>query len=191
MARRILVVYGTTEGQTQKIAFAIGEEMSAHGAVVDIVDARYCACVPTLRLYDATIVAASVHAAGYQRAVRRWVARRAAELAEKPNAFVSVCLGVLEHKPEVDRELERIMTRFFERTGWTPAIRKIVAGALPYSRYGWLKRRIIRRIVAKAGGDIDTSRDYEYTDWQDVRAFAREFLKRVPERASLTPAAVA
>jgi menaquinone-dependent protoporphyrinogen IX oxidase len=27
------------------------------------------------------------------------------------------------------------------------------------------------RIVARAGGDTDTSRDYEYTDWAALRAF--------------------
>lgn len=30
----------------------------------------------------------------------------------------------------------------------------------------------MRRIVAKEGGDVDTSRDYEYTDWRAVERFA-------------------
>ena len=30
---------------------------------------------------------------------------------------------------------------------------KMVAGALPYTRYGWLKRALMRRIVKKAGLD--------------------------------------
>jgi menaquinone-dependent protoporphyrinogen oxidase len=33
----------------------------------------------------------------------------------------------------------------------------------------------MKRIVSKGGGDTDTSRDYEYTDWEDLRTFAREF----------------
>jgi menaquinone-dependent protoporphyrinogen oxidase len=37
----------------------------------------------------------------------------------------------------------------------------------------------MKRIVSKAGGDTDTSRDYEYTDWTDVGEFAREFGRRV------------
>ena len=56
---------------------------------------------------------------------------------------------------------------------------KTVAGALPYTKYGWLKKWIMRRIVAKAGGDTDTTRDYEYTDWNDVREFARAFAQRL------------
>jgi menaquinone-dependent protoporphyrinogen oxidase len=29
--------------------------------------------------------------------------------------------------------------------------------------------------VASAGGDTDTSRDYEYTDWKDLREFTARF----------------
>jgi len=37
----------------------------------------------------------------------------------------------------------------------------------------------MKRVVAKVAGDTDTTRDYEYTDWDDLRAFAREFAGRV------------
>ena len=52
---------------------------------------------------------------------------------------------------------------------------KVVAGALAYTRYNRLTRWAMKRIVTKAHGDTDTSRDYEYTDWNDVRRFAGEF----------------
>ena len=68
------------------------------------------------------------------------------------------------------------MNRFFEKTAWTPTIRKIVAGALPYTRYNIFKRWMMRRIVRKAGGDTDITRDYEYTDWSDLSAFARTLM---------------
>jgi hypothetical protein len=38
-----------------------------------------------------------------------------------------------------------------------------------------LKRWAIQRIARKAGGATDTTRDWEYTDWEDVKQFAREF----------------
>ena len=52
----------------------------------------------------------------------------------------------------------------------------LFAGALVYTRYGWLKRRIMRRIAEADGRDVDTSRDHEYTDWQAVREFTTDFL---------------
>jgi menaquinone-dependent protoporphyrinogen oxidase len=36
----------------------------------------------------------------------------------------------------------------------------------------------MKRIVAKAGGDTDTTRDYEYTDWEDLRRFAQDFARK-------------
>ena len=170
---RILVVYGTTDGHTAKVAGALVEALQQNGAVTDIHAANDAA--PDPQSYDAVLVAASVHAGGYQRSVRRWVRTHAEALASKPTAFVSVCLGVLQHEPEVQRDLQKILDDFIASTGWRPGVTKLVAGALLYTKYGWLRRLAMKRIVAKAGGDTDTSRDYEYTDWDELRRFAADF----------------
>lgn len=173
---RILVVYATTDGHTAKVAAAVADDIRSLHIDVDLIAAGEASCDPAD--YRATIVAASLHAGGYQRAVRRWVCEHAETLARRPTAFLSVCLGVLEHDPHVDAQLAVMANRFFARTGWRPAAVKVVAGALPYTRYNWLKRFVMRRIAARAGGDTDTSRDYEYTDWADLKAFAVEFARR-------------
>jgi menaquinone-dependent protoporphyrinogen oxidase len=174
---RILVLFATTDGHTAKVAAAIAGSLRTGGSVVDVVLAGAVNVEPDA--YDAVIVAASVHAGGYQRAVGRWVRTHAAALATRPTAFVSVCLGVLQPEPKVQREVKEIATRFVTRAGWHPTVIKIVAGALPYTQYNWFKQQMMKRIVAKAGGDTDTSRDYEYTDWADVRAFAQQFATTV------------
>ncbi len=63
---------------------------------------------------------------------------------------------------------------FCERTGWHPAIVRSFAGALMYSRYGFVKRRMMQRIAAQEGAPTDASRDWEYTDWDDVADLADE-----------------
>jgi menaquinone-dependent protoporphyrinogen oxidase len=174
---RILVLYGTTEGQTRKVAGFLAEAVRGLGVAVDLVDAA--THNPSPGAYTAVIVAASVHAGGYQRTVRRWVQANAEALNSRATAFVSVCLGVLQHDPAIDRELKTILDLFLAGTGWRPGMTRIVAGALPYTRYNWLKRWAMKRIVRKAGGDTDTSRDFEYTDWHDLRRFAGEFVAMV------------
>ena len=139
---RILVLYGTTDGQTAKIAGALGNALRMQGSDVDVVQQR-------------------------------------------PTAFLSVCLAVLQQEPEVQQELSTIIDRFLRGTGWRPTLTKPVAGALLYRRYGPLKRWVMKRIVQKAGGDTDTSRDYEYTDWEDLRAVADEFGSLVQDGASI------
>jgi menaquinone-dependent protoporphyrinogen oxidase len=174
MPPRILVLYGSTDGQTAKVAVAVERTLRSWGLSVDVVNSGGLRD-PDPKDYAGVIVAASVHAGGYQRTVRQWVRAHAAGLRDRPNAFVSVCLAVVNRSPKVDRDLAAIMNRFCEATGWQPREVKAVAGALKYTKYGWLKRWMMKRIVAKAGGDTDTSRDYEYTDWEDLKEFVQRF----------------
>jgi menaquinone-dependent protoporphyrinogen oxidase len=170
---RILVVYGTTDGHTAKIANVIADTLRSHGAVVDLHKAGRTQCL--LDQYDGVIVAAPVRGGRYRKPVSRWVRTHAAALNARTTAFVSVSLGILQHDPAVDRTLQAIVNRFLAETGWHPVVTKSIAGALLYTRYNWFIRRVMKRIAAKAGGDTDTTRDYEYTDWQDLRTFAGQF----------------
>ena len=170
---RILVLYGTTEGHTARIAESIRDTLCARGDRVDVVEAGRTGPSPVL--YDGVIVAASVHGGRYQRHIRSWVSANAQLLERKPTAFVSVSLGVLQQDADVQREVQAIVNRFLLSTEWRPTIAKNVAGALMYRKYGWLKRWIMKRLVAKAGGNTDASRNWVYTDWNDVRLFAEQF----------------
>ena len=183
---RILVLYSTTDGHTAKVAGVIADTLRAHGVGVDVQQSGGTDCRP--ESYDGVIVAAPVRGGRYQKSVRRWVRAHAGALNGTATAFVSVCLGVLQRDPTVDRTLKMIMTGFLAETGWKPSITKVVAGALPYTRYNWFIRRVMKRIAAKAGGDTDTTRDYEYTDWQDLRRFTEEFGLLVARHATPTPA---
>ena len=174
---RMLILYGTFDGQTRKIACALSQTMRSLHVDADLVNARE-QLDPNPEDYDAVIVAAPVRRGTYQPAVRRWVKAHAAALARRPAAFVSVCLGVLEKSPKTDAVLAGIVQAFAKETGWQPPVTKVVAGALQYTKYNWFIRWVMRRIVARAGGDTDTSRDYEYTDWKDLELFAREFAFR-------------
>jgi menaquinone-dependent protoporphyrinogen oxidase len=184
---RVLILYGTTDGHTRKIAGALRGILSWEGSRVEVIDARDVAPHVRPEDYDGVVVAASIHMGGYQRAVKRWVSAHADGLSGMPSAFVSVCLGILEQRAEARQEVQRILQRFLDRSGWRPTITKTVAGAVRYTRYNWLKKWVMKRIVAKAGGGTDTTRDYEYTDWDDLRAFAREFAGRLDARQSPTP----
>ena len=175
---RVLVFYGTATGHTRKVASVLAGTLRFSPLDVDVVNADE-PLDPNPEDYAAVIVAAPVRGGQYQRAVRRWVTAHAAELQRRPTAFVSVCLGVLEHNPKTDAVLAGILQRFFDKTGWHPGTVKVVAGALPYTRYNWITRWMMRRIVKRAHGDVDTTRDYEYTDWDDLRDFVGGFARQL------------
>jgi menaquinone-dependent protoporphyrinogen oxidase len=170
---RILVLYGTTDGHTARIARYFAGALGSLGADVDVVDAS--TALPDPRGYAGVVVAASLHAKGYHRRVVRWAQANAGALNGATTAFLSVSLSVLQKDLRVQRELGAIANRFEAETGWKPTRVKHVAGALLYTKYGWLKRWLMRRISRKAGGATDVTRDYEYTDWEDLRRFAGAF----------------
>src|SRR5204863_59568 len=72
----ILIVYGTTDGHTARIAHVLAEDLRALRCCVDLVDAAGTMRGPSPEGYDGVIVAASVHIGDYQRAVMRWVRLR-------------------------------------------------------------------------------------------------------------------
>ena len=103
---------------------------------------------------------------------------RRAELARRTNAFFSVSLSAAGDARQRGNA-QRCVSDFVKRTGWAPDARTIFAGALRYSRYHGLVRFLMRCISKAAGGDTDTSRDYEYTDWAAVDSFAAAFAARL------------
>jgi len=170
---RVLVLYGSSEGQTAKIARAIAYSLNADSIETDVVqadthDPRPCH-------YAGVIVAGSLHGGRYQKPVAKWIQAHLAEFGNQPTAFVSVCLSVLSTQEKARDEARAIPRRFVDDLHWHPTVIKVVAGALPYTKYNFFTRWMMKRIVTSAGGDTDTSRDYEYTDWKDLRDFTDRF----------------
>jgi menaquinone-dependent protoporphyrinogen oxidase len=183
---RILVFFGTTDGHTAKVAHVLGDDLRDAGATVHIVDAGTGHSDPRPEDYDAVIVAASVHLGNFQRSIAQWVQRHHRALTGMPSAFLPVSLTALQADAESERELLAIVEKFYATTGWRPATSKSLAGALLFTRYGWLTRWLMQRSARKAGLKTDTSKDYEYTDWNELRVFAQSFVRRV-ERTRRAP----
>lgn len=173
----VLIVYGTTEGHTRRIAGRLAEFASEYGHAATVMDAAAEARVPRGR-YDAVIVAASLRRQRHQASAARFVRRNLAWIKHLPTAFFSVSLSAAG-KDERQREgARRCADAFLKETGWHPGMVRLVAGALLYSRYGVVTRWVMRMIARREGGDTDTSRDYEYTDWEQLRRDLELFLTR-------------
>ncbi len=172
----VLVVYGTTEGQTRKIAEFIAEAMKARGVEVELVDSEAERAALVQPVYAAAIVCGSLHQHSYQASLVRFVKDNKAWLAGIPAAFVAVSLTAVLKDDQSRDELRECVEAFCRETGWTPAITRHVAGALRYTQYDYFKRLIMKLIARQQGGDTDTTRDHEYTDWDDLTRFVEEFL---------------
>ena len=172
---RILLVYGTGEGQTQKIARFVAGRLAAQGHQVRSIDAGDGAPAPAPGEFDAILIAASVHAGRYQSAVVDFVRKHLGVLNAKPNAFLSVSLSAAGSGQDDFEGLRRCVGRFQRQTGWTPARIQHAAGAFRYTKYGLLTRWAMKYIAWRKGAPTDASRDHELTDWSELARFADGF----------------
>lgn len=185
---KLLLIYGTTEGQTEKVARYVAEQLTQRGhqaQVVNAIDEAAGALDPSE--YDAVIVAGSLHAGHYQSAVIHFVSKNLVAINGRPNAFLSVSLAAAGEDEDDRQGLERCIAAFTQQTGWVPQRVHHVAGAFRYTAYDFLKRWAMKYIAYRKGGPMDTSRDHELTDWADVSRFVSAFLG---DAQSAAPAAV-
>lgn len=173
---RILVVYGTTEGQTARIADVVADTLRAAGHAAEAVDVTSLGdSLP--RDYDGVVVGASIHMGKHDKHVVQLVQKNLDLLERLPSAFFSVSLAA--HGDT--QEAEGYVDRFEAETGWRPARVALFSGALLYTQYGFVKRHMMRRIAKEKPGELglDTSRDYVYTEWDAVRRFAEHVGEQV------------
>lgn len=176
---RILILYDTSYGHTKKIAEIISSEIKKKNHFVEAVDVSMFPHEVCPDIYDGVIVGAAVYAGSYSGSIVRWVKANAEFLNKMPSAFFSVCLGILQDDPKVQKDLRNVIANFFKKTGWHPGRWSIFAGALAYTKYNFVIKWFMRRIAKKAGGSTDTSSDHEYTDWEEVSKFASDFCQSV------------
>ena len=172
---RVLVCYGSGEGQTATVAERIADELSDRGHHVTLAHAKYAPDDLSVSAYDGVVVGASIHFGKHQSIVSDFVRDHQDELHRLPSAFFSVSLTAAQADPGSAFEARQYVEEFLEDTGWKPDLTATFGGALRYREYGLMKRFVMKRIAGREGMDTDTSRDHEYTDWDEVESFTREF----------------
>jgi menaquinone-dependent protoporphyrinogen oxidase len=182
--KTILVIYASREGQTQRVAEHVGATLRARGWKADVLDAAHLPSDFRLSSYDGVILGASVHRGQHEKEMIQFVQKHREELDRMPAAFLSLSLSEAgaemkdaptESRAQAAADVQRTLKDFYATTGWQPKRVHPVAGALLYTQYNFLLRLVMRLIARQAGGDTDTSRDYEYTDWEALDRFVDEF----------------
>jgi len=177
---RILLLYATTEGQTELIAERMAHTLREKGHNVDMLPADTDPARLDPAAYDGVMVGASIHYGHHPAYLRQLIRRHRSALAARHCAFFSVSLSAGGPRPK-PAAAQRYLDKFLRKTGWQPNMTASFAGAVKYSVYGPIKRRVMIVFVGLGGGETDTSRDYEYTDWAAVERFAGEFAQRLKQ----------
>ena len=177
----ILIIYGSLEGQTEKISGYIADIIRNKGNKVTTLSAEQLPSDFSPDNYDAAIIAGSIHMGKYPDYIKKFVTSHSGWLNTTPSAFFTVCMAVNSKHAQSREEAMRYGAKFFVQTGWQPDLIETFAGAVKYTKYNFVTRFIMKLISKREGGSTDTSHDHEYTDWESVKRFAEKFLLVIAE----------
>lgn len=176
----LLLVYHSVDGHTRDVADRIADRLRAGGASVTLAAADQAGAPEGV---DAVVVGDPIHAGQHSKQLADYLTAHADALAALPTALFQVCLTSADDDPEHEETAARYLEDLQTSTGLRPALTASFAGAIPYTRYGRMKRALMKRIAAKGGMSTDVTRDHVLTDWDEVEAFADDVLRRVTSPA--------
>ncbi|GAA3910980.1 menaquinone-dependent protoporphyrinogen IX dehydrogenase [Gibbsiella dentisursi] len=169
---KALILYSSRDGQTRAIASYIATRLQGvfDCTVVDLLQAERI----DLAQYQRVLIGASVRYGHFHPVLARFAKRHAAQLNGMPSAFFAVNLTARKAEKR-SPETNAYTQKFLHSSPWQPTRCAVFAGALRYPRYRWFDRIMIQLIMRMTGGETDTRKEVEYTDWQQVDRFADEF----------------
>ncbi len=175
--KTVAIVYHSKYGQTEKICHYIRNRLIDQGFGVEVLNIDAPEKPELEKSVSAVIVAAPVYAGQFSKDLIRWVKNRKPALIARETAFFSVSLNSADRRPQARKDDDRLLLEFIKATSWSPNFIASIAGAIKYKDYWWPIRYVLRRISRDAGGPLDTSQNYEMTDWTVVDEFVDSFVR--------------
>ncbi len=169
---KYLILYSTTDGHTRTISQRIADTIRADGHDVDALPLKENPDID-LTPYDTVVIGASIRYGKHQKEVFDFIERNLDTLNAKDNAFFTV--NIVARKPHKNRpDTNPYMQKFLQQTPWKPKHLEVFAGRLDYPSINWRDRQIIRFIMWMTKGPTAPDTVVEYTDWDNVEAFAKK-----------------
>ncbi|WNJ96691.1 menaquinone-dependent protoporphyrinogen IX dehydrogenase [Vibrio ruber] len=171
--KKVLCLYSTREGQTKKIVEHIIAQLE--GYQCEYVDLHLNPKL-NLALYDKVLIGASIRYGQLNKSLYQFIENHHQQLDEAKAAFICVNLTARKEDQKKDTpEGSAYIQTFLRKSIWQPQMIGVFAGALRYPRYRFFDRVMIRFIMKMTGGETDTSKEVEYTNWNKVEIFAQKF----------------
>jgi menaquinone-dependent protoporphyrinogen oxidase len=163
MNDKILVTYASQGGSTAGVAEAIGQTLSANGALVDV---RPIKEVSDLSPYQAVVIGSAVHSGKWMPEAITFVEHHQNALRRMPTAVFQVCMMLATSNEQYKRMVPDWLSPL--RTQIRPVAEGSFAGALWPNKYSKLSEKLGLRIFLAAiklkAGD--------YRNWDAIRVWA-------------------
>ena len=166
--KKILLTYSTVDGHTKTICEKILSYSKTSQVDVMPIDSSI-----NIRDYDTVVIGASIRYGKYREEIFEFIKENEDLLNSKDNAFFSV--NVVARKENKNKpETNPYLIKFLNKISWQPKILDVFAGKIDYPKYKFLDKYAIKFIMWITKGPTDTSKVYEFTDWNRVKSFAEK-----------------
>lgn len=167
----ILILYSTTDGHTLAICRRLRQVIEQQDNQVTLVSINDAAQAD-LALFDKIVIGASIRYGKHRPQVYDFIKKNADFLDSKPNAFFTV--NVVARKADKNQPATNpYLRKFLQQIPWRPKQLAVFAGKIDYPKYRFWDRQIIRLIMWMTKGPTDPKTVVEFTNWQQVEAFAQ------------------
>jgi len=166
--KKILLTYSTVDGHTKTICKKILSYSKTSQVDILPIDSSI-----NIDDYDTVVIGASIRYGKYRKEIFEFIKENEEILNSKDNAFFSV--NVVARKENKNKpETNPYLIKFLNKISWQPKILDVFAGKIDYPRYKFLDKYAIKFIMWITKGPTDTSKVYEFTDWNRVKSFAEK-----------------
>lgn len=173
---KVAIVFQSPYGQTKKIAQQIKQNLvfesqfkdNVHLIEVDNIKSPFEVYGPI----DIFIIGFPVYVGNFPKSLMKWVREHRDDLMKRRIGFFTVSLNAADARSGARLDDDRLLQKLIKETGLVPDFIAPFAGTLHYTKYGFIKKFILKQISKSAGGPTDTSKDHELTLWSDVKDFS-------------------
>ena len=168
MAKKILIIYSSTDGHTINISKYIYKKLeTVHDP--ELKDLKKIQ-QSDLESAEIIIIGASIRYGDHSKELYNFVKNHKKVIESKENAFFSV--NAVARKPEKNQpETNPYIKKFLKRTSWNPNKIAVFAGKIDYPKYNFFDKHMIRLIMWITKGPTNLTKTYEFTDWRKVDEF--------------------
>jgi len=170
-----LIIFSTTDGHTKKICDQIFNILSdSHKIKILNLSSAF---LEDLSNYNLIIVGASIRYGKHKKELYEFIRKNRRTLEKTETCFFSV--NAVARKSEKNLpSTNPYMKKFLKQSGWIPDHTEVFAGEIDYKKYKFFDKHIIRFIMWLTGGPTDTSKKYDFTNWDNVQLFADRLINK-------------
>ncbi|MGF7118530.1 flavodoxin domain-containing protein [Methanobacterium oryzae] len=177
---KALVAFGSRYGSSTEIAEEIGKVMKNEGFEVDLVNLRKNK-VDNISPYDLIVVGSGIKMGKWTKEPLKFLNKYKTALKDKKVALFVSCGATLSGKEKMDEAWKLYLKKVAnENLSGEPVSMGLFGGVFdPDANQGLMYKMAMK--MAKKGYEekgVDTSKRYDYRDWDEIRNWARKLANK-------------